>query len=462
MSRVSSGKMTDGNAFKLIVIFSLPLIAGSILQQFYNMADSIIVGQFVGETALVAVNGAFPIIFLMSSLFMGLGTGSTVMVSQFFGANDLKNLQNTVNTTYTGLIAGGIPLSIASILLANPILNLLNVPQDARDESYVYLVIVLAGLVGSLGYNVNTGILQGLGDSRTPLILLAIACLLDNALNLLFVLVFNMGVAGAALSTIIGQFSSWIFGIIYINKKYPMIQIRPFSFKFDQSIFGKIIKLGLPAGIQFSLFSLASMFLLRLVNQQGTSYAAGFGSANKLDTFAFLPIQSFSIATTTFTGQNIGAGKTERVRKGMQATLILSIGFSLLSILVIPAGPTLMRMFTDSPAVIESGMIYLRSIMPFYSLLAVLFIINSVIRGSGESIIPMISILIGICIIRLPAAYALEYYFGREFIYYSYPIGWLTSICVTVPYYLSGRWKNKSVTKSSEGLQAVDMSDPII
>ena len=455
--------MTEGNPFRLIVLFSLPLIAGSALQQVYNLADSIIVGNFVGDTAFVAVGVAFPVIFLMSSLFMGLGTGAMVMVSQFFGADEFKNLQNTIDTIYTALITGGIPITILSIVFANPILNLLSVPAEARDEAYIYMIIVLVGLLGSLGYNANTGILQGLGDSKTPLILLAVACVIDNVLNLLFVLVFHMGVAGAALSTIIGQCVSWVFGIFFINKKYPMIRIKPFSFHFDRKIFSRVVSLGLPAGIQFALFSIATILLTRLVNVQGASFSAGFNSANKLDTFAFLPIQSFSTATTAYTGQNIGAGKIDRVKKGMKATLILSIITALLSLFIIPAGPTLLRLFIPGQqAIIDTGMVYLKSIMPFYTLLAVLFIVNAVIRGSGESLIPMLSVLIGVCIARLPAAYLLEYFFGAEKIFFSYPIGWAVSIAIILPYYFSGRWKTKGITKISEAMQNADLGDPIV
>ena len=454
--------MTSGNPFKLIVRFSLPLIAGSVLQQFYNMADSIIVGNFVGSTALVAVGGAFPIIFLMSSLFMGLGIGAMIMVSQYYGGGEYDNLTKTVDTIYTSLIVGGIPISILSIFLANPILNLMSVPTEVRGEAYTYLIIVLGGLLGSLGYNANTGILQGVGDSKTPLLLLALACLLDNGLNLLFVLVFQMGVSGAALSTIIGQMASWLFGIFYINRKYPMMRIRPFSLRFDRQIFTRVVKLGIPAGIQNALFSVAALLLTRLINLQGTEFSAGFNGANKLDTFAFLPIQSFSTAAATFTGQNIGAGKAHRVKEGVRATLILSIGTAMLSILVIPAGPFLMRMFTQEQPVIDAGLIYLRSIMPFYSLLAVLFIINSVIRGSGESLIPMIAVLIGICLVRLPAAHLIEHYFGARYIFLSYPIGWLTSLFIIIPYFLSGRWKAKGITRGSEAMGSADFGDSIV
>jgi len=457
-----SGSMTSGNPFRLILLFSLPLIAGNALQQVYNMADSIIVGNYVGSTALVAVGGAFPIIFIMSSLFMGLGIGSMVMVSQFYGAEDFDNLRKTIDTIYTFLICAGIPISIISALCTNPILDLMSVPEDARSEAYIYLIIVLSGLLGSLGYNANTGILQGVGDSKTPLILLALACLLDNGLNLLFVLVFKMGVAGAALSTVIGQMASWIFGIFFINKRYPMLKIRPFSFRFHKAAFYQIMKLGLPAGIQNALIGIATLLLTRLTNLQGSVFAAGISGANKLDTFAFLPIVSFSTAATAFTGQNIGAGKVERVKQGVRATIIISLCFSALSLLVIPFGPQLLRMFTPEKDVIESGMVFLRTVMPFYFLLGILYILNSVIRGSGESIIPMITVLIGVCVVRLPIAHLIEHYWGAEYMFYSYAIGWICSLSIVIPYYLSGKWKGKGITALSQAMNAADMGDGVM
>ncbi len=451
--RSASTDMTTGSAASRILVFALPLLAGSALQQLYNMVDSIVVGRFVGSTALAAVGVAFPVVFMLSSLFMGLGMGAMVMVSQYFGAKDTDNLRRTLDTVYTALMVGVIPLSVFGAVIVKPIISMLAVPADMQAETFIYLIILMIGLIGSLGYNLNAGILQGVGNSKVPLLFLAIACAINIGLDLLLVVVFHMGVAGVAIATIVAQIFSWLFGIFYINRKFPEVKLRPFSFQFDRRIFKEIIRLGLPTGIQMSLFSIASMVLSRLVNSYGSTFAAGFGAANKLDTFAFLPIQSITTAATSFTGQNIGANKLHRVKDGTAATLKMCLGFSILGLLVIPAGPYLMRMFSDDPAVIDAGMAFIYRIMPCYSLLAVLFTLNSVMRGAGESIMPMVSAILSSTVIRVPAAYILAAFFGRDNLNWCYGIGWLVALCLTVPYYLSGKWKNRAVTRAGETVE---------
>lgn len=460
MKRSASLDMTQGSAAKLILQFSLPLLAGNALQQVYNMVDSLVVGRFVGHTALAGVGAAFPVIFLMSSLFLGLGSGAMVMVSQYYGGGEQDNLRRTIDTVYTSLIVGGIPLSVLGILLAGPILRLLSVPPDAYDEAWLYLVIVMGGLVGSLGYNLNAGILQGIGDSKTPLLFLAIACLINIVLDLVLVLVIPLGVAGVAIATVVAQLFSWIFGIIYINKKIPELKIKPFVFKFSKRIFGQIIRLGLPGGIQQALFSFGIMLMMRLVNSYGSVYMAGYNVANKLDTFAFLPIQSVATAATTFTGQNIGAGKVQRVKQGTRAALLLCLAFSVVGLLILPAGPSLIRLFGQSPqladasaaatmeGMVQAGMAYLYRIMPFYFMLGIMFTLSSVIRGAGEPMIPMLSSVMSQWVVRVPAAYLLAAWFGRDNLHFCFPVGWFFGLCILIPYYVSGRWKNKSLTRA--------------
>ena len=446
-------KMTDmtvGNPTKLILLFALPLIAGNFLQQLYNMVDSIVVGRFVGTTALAAVGTAFPVVFLLASLFMGLGLGAMVMVSQFYGAGDKERLQATIDTIYTALIIGCIPLSVIGILLSSPIIAALGVPADVLPEFRIYLLFMLGGLIGNLGYNVNSGILQGLGDSTTPLLFLAIACGLNIVLDLIFVIFFHWGVAGVAAATIIAQTFSWIFGIFYINKKYEGLHIRPFGMHFDKKLFAQIMKLGLPIGVQQALFSVGVMAMLRLVNASGSDFIAGYNAANKLDAIAFMPIQSFATAATTYVGQNIGADKPERVRKGALSAVAMSVIFSVaVGVVLLVTGPFCMRLFSTSPAVIASGMAYLNRILPFYSMLAVMFILNGIMRGAGETTVPLLSSILSLWLARVPAAYLLAHFFGPENMHFCYMIGWILGLAICVPYYLSGKWKRKSIVQKS-------------
>lgn len=437
--------MAEGNPLSIILTFSIPMLIGNIFQQLYNMVDSIVVGNYVGKIALAAVGTGFPIIFMMSAMFIGIGMGATVLISQFFGADDIDNVKRTIKTIYTALVIAIIPISVLGVLLSEPILRLINTPADTLPMAKQYMVIIFAGLIGGLGFNINSGILQGLGDSKSSLLFLVISSLLNIILDLIFVLIFHLAVAGVAYATIIAQIFSWIFGIIYMRKKYGILDISFTNMEFDKNIFKNILKLGLPTGVQQALFSVGIMSLQSLVNSYGSDFIAGFNVANKLDTFAFMPIQSFSNAMTTYTGQNIGAGRIDRVRKGMVSTMFLSIGFSIgAAIFVIPMGPLLLRLFNNDAAVVHAGMIYLKNVMPFFSLLAVVFILNSVIRGAGESVIPMIGSIVSLWLGRLPAAYYIAYNFGKEYMFVSYAVGWLFWLIITGPYYLSGKWKSKS------------------
>ncbi len=449
---ISMTDMTYGNPYKLILLFSLPLLIGNIFQQLYNMVDSIVVGNFVGEKALAAVGTGFPIIFLMSSLFMGIGTGATVMVSQFYGAKDFKRVNDTVNTIYTAMIIGVIPLSLLGIFLSEPLLRLIQVPDDGTLEmAKIYMIVIFIGIIGNLGFNINSGILQGLGDSRTSLIFLLIAAIINTVLDLVFVIVFHWGVMGVALATIIAQVFSWLFGIWFINRRYSQIHIRLLGFHFDKSLFKQAMKLGIPSGIQQALFSVGTLVMQSLVNSYGSAFMAGFNGANKIDTFAFMPIQSFTNAVTTYTGQNIGAGNHERVRMGLRAGMALSAGTSILMcFLVYPLSDFMMRMFSQNQEVIDAGVAYLHELMPFYALLAVSFCFNSVMRGAGEMIVPMISSLFSLWLVRVPSAYLLAHFFGGESIYYSYAIGWVVGILISGIYYATGRWKNKSIVKKMQ------------
>ena len=323
LSRRGAVDMTLGSPMKQIVTFSLPLLAGTVFQPLYNMVDSIVVGNYVGSSALTAVGTGFPVVFLMASLFIGFSMGATVMIAQYTGAGDQDAAARTVDTLYSTLLLLIAPLSLLGVFLSGPLLTLIRVPAEAYEQAKVYCIVIFAGGVGSLGYNVNTGIMQGLGDSKTPLLFLAVSCVINIVLDLVFVLTFHLGVFGVALATILAQICSWIFGIFYINRKYPFLHIRFLQVKLDRTLLGQIVRLGVPSAIQQCQFSVAILIMQALINGFGNDFAAGFSAANKIDTFVFMPIQSFSTATTTFGGQNMGAGRMDRVKQGARSALVL-------------------------------------------------------------------------------------------------------------------------------------------
>ncbi len=450
--RPGSTDMTTGNPYKLIILFSIPLLIGNVFQQLYNMLDSIVVGNFIGEKALAAVGTGFPIIFMLSSLFTVIGSGATVMIAQFYGARDIEKVNQTVGTIYSAMLVGIVPLSLLGIVTTRPLLKLIQVPDDGTlDMAVLYMIVIYVGLIGSIGFNINYGILQGLGDSRSSLIFLLIATIVNIVLDLLFTLAFRWGVFGVALATIIAQLCSWLFGVWYINKHYDFVHISLRRFFFDKKLFREAMRLGIPAGIQQALFSVGMMLMQSLVNGYGSAFMAGFNGANKLDTFAFMPIQSFTTAMTTYTGQNIGACDLKRVKDGTRSGLVICVGFAVvISIILFPLSPVMMRLFSSSQEVIDAGVAYLHTVLPFYFLLAIVFMYNSILRGTGEMMVPMISSFLALWLARLPAAYLLAYFFGKEAIFYSYGIGWLIGGIISACYYYSGRWKGKSVVRHTE------------
>ena len=342
---------------------------------------------------------------------------------------------------------GILPLTVLGIVLADPLLRLMQVPDDGTLEmARVYMIVIFVGIIGNLGFNINAGILQGLGDSRTSLLFLMIATVINIVLDLLFTASFHMGVFGVALATIIAQIFSWIFGIVFINRHYDFIHIRPLSFHFDRQLFFQAMRLGIPSGIQQALFSIGIMVMQSLVNGYGSNFMAGFNGANKIDSFAFMPIQSFTTAITTYVGQNIGAKRMDRVKHGVKAGLVLSVGCSILiGGLLFPISAWLMRMFSQNPEVIAAGVDYLQTVLPFYSLLALQFMFSSALRGAGEMIIPLISSFLSLWIARVPIAYWIAGVWGKEYIFLSYAAGWLLGFILVFIYYKTGRWKNKSV-----------------
>ena len=436
--------MTEGGVAGHIFAFALPLLAGSFLQQLYNMVDSWVVGKYVGDSALAAVGVGFPVIFMFTSLFMGLSNGGTVVIAQFYGAGKLDRVRDAVDTIYTAFVWAAVPVTILALLAVEPILWLLRVDQSAYHDAWVYLMVVSAGLIGTIGYNLNAGILGGLGNSRSTLLFLATAAVMNIILDLTLVLWAGLGVLGVALGTIISQAFSWLFGLFYINRRYPQIAIRPFSRRFDRPLFGQIMAIGLPAGIQMSLVAVGSMVIMSKVNSYGEAYTAGYNVGYKVDQMAFLPVQSLSNALTAFVGQNMGASRLDRARRGVRVGVASAVGWSLLTAaILIPWGPSLIAAFSETPAVIAAGTAYLRGIMPFYVLFAVFFTLNNAMRGAGESVFPMVNTVLSLILLRVPAVYLIANRFGPGYMYYGFGVGWAVGFAATVIYYLSGRWKRR-------------------
>ncbi|PKL08779.1 MAG: MATE family efflux transporter, partial [Spirochaetae bacterium HGW-Spirochaetae-7] len=397
--------LTQGGETKAIVAFALPMLIGNVFQQFYNMVDSIVVGNFVGTTALAAVGTAFPVIFLMISLVMGLTMGTTVLVAQYFGAKDRAKVRATVDTGYITLFWAGLAMSVIGVATTDWILVALKVPADVLPEASAYLRIIFAGLLAMFGYNAISAILRGLGDSKTPLYLLAAASLLNVVLDLLFVVGFGWGVSGASWATVISQGASFVGGIVWVNTRNDLVRLSIRELRFDRDIFKHSLRIGLPTGVQQTMVSLGMMALTRIVNGFGTTTIAAFSAASRLDSFASMPAMNLSQAISTFTGQNMGAGKTERVKRGHRSAVIIGAAISaVVGAAVLLFGKPLMSMFTRDPEVMAIGAQYLAIVGATYILFSTMFINNGVMRGAGDAFIPMINTILALWVIRIPCA----------------------------------------------------------
>lgn len=442
--------LTKGNETTQIIIFALPMLVGNVFQQFYNMVDSWVVGQFVGTTALAAVGASFPILFLMVALVMGFGMGSNVLIAQYYGAKDMKRVRAVIDTTYLVLFWMGIGLTVIGLLFAKPILVLLRVPADVMPQALTYLRIIFSGLLFTFGYNGVGAILRGLGDSMTPLYMLIAATLLNVILDLVSVLVLHMGVAGVAWATIIAQAASFIGSLIYLNRTHEFLKTDFMHLHFDKELFFLSLKIGLPSGIQQALVAMGMMFMTAVVNGFGSIVMAGFSAASRIDSFVGMPSMNISMALSTFVGQNLGAGKPERVKKGYRSALLIAMSITLvLMVVLLIFGKPLVSIFTSDQEVIAVGARYLRVIAPFYIAFTMMFITNGVIRGAGETIVPMISTLFAMWLVRVPSAVLFSSIWGEMGIWWAMPTGWLFGMIIAYSYYKTGRWKNKVVVKPS-------------
>lgn len=453
MGRNGTHDMTVGPPAGHILYFALPLLAGSLLQQLYNMVDSWVVGRYVGDGALAAVGVGFPVLTMFSSLFIGLSSGGTVVIAQFFGAGKMDRVRDAVDTIYAAFLLSIVPLTALALLAVGPILRLLQVEAAAYDEAYLYLMVVCAGLIGSVGYNLNAGILGGLGNSRSTLLFLAVASGMNIVLDLVLVLSCGLGVLGVALGTIIAQAASWLFGVVYIGLRYPQISLRLLPRKFDRALFGQIMGIGLPAGVQMSLVALGAMVVMGKINTYGKEFTAGYNVGFRLDQLAFLPIQSLSSAVISFVGQNIGAKEMDRARQGIRITVLLSAAWAvLMTAALMPFSEPLVAFFSGTPEVVHAGAVYLRCIMPFYVMFAVMFCLNNAMRGAGDSVFPMVDVILSLILVRVPAVYYLADRFGPDYMYYGMAVGWTVGLALSVGWYLSGRWKRHgSLADEGEG-----------
>ncbi len=443
--------LTVGKEGKQILLFALPVLAATIFQQLYNVVDSIIVGNYIGKEALAAVGASFPVIFVTISLIIGISTGISVVISQYFGAKEFDSVVKAINTFYAFIFVASIVLSLFGVYFARDIFVALKLPADVLNDAVDYLQIYLGGLILMFAFYGTNAILRGMGDSKTPLYFTIFSTLLNIVLDLVFVIVFGWGIKGVAYASVIAQGISFIMATYFINRGESLIHFSIRGFKFDYEIFMKSLKIGLPTGLQQSFVALGMIFIMRIVNDFGTNAIAAYTAASRLDAFASMPAMAFSSAIATFVGQNIGANKIERVRKGFIMTLSFTSILSVtVSISMYFFGKELIMLFSKDQDVIEIGYRYLVIVSSFYVLFTAMFSTQGLLRGAGDTLIPMFITLISLWILRIPLSYYLSrpsFGLGTDGIWWGIPIAWSFGFIASFVYYKTGRWKTKSVVK---------------
>lgn len=446
--------LTEGKEGKLILNFALPMLLGNVFQQMYNVVDSIIIGKFLGKEALAAVGASFPLIFTMIAFLIGITIGSTVVISQFFGAKQMDKVKRAIDTLYIVMFFASILLTAIGILFSDFIFQLISLPEDVIPLAVEYFNVYAIGFVFFFGFQGTSAIMRGLGDSKTPLYFLILSTIINIGLDLFFVLGLGWGVKGVAAATVISQMGAFFSIVLYLNKYHSFLDFSPMKMRFDTDIFKKSLKIGLPSGIQMTFVSVGFLALYRIVNVFGTPTIAAYSIAMRIDSFASLPAMNFSSALATFVGHNIGANKYERIGKGLTATLkmtaVITISVSLLSIIF--AKP-LMYLFTNDNEVVNIGVHYLYIVSPFYILFAFMFVLMGVLRGAGDTIMPMIFTIISLWIVRVPASYFLSQEIGVNGIWWGIPVAWIVGVVASLWYYKTGNWKNKAVVKHKTSVE---------
>lgn len=444
----TKGLMTEGVIWKELLMFSIPLLLGNLFQQLYNAVDSIVVGNYIGPQALAAVGSSAPLINLLVSFFMGLSVGAGVIISRYFGARMLDSLEQAIHTSLAFTLAAGIFMTVVGILLSPLILELMGTPEDVMANSVLYLRIYFVGIISVMMYNMGSGILRSVGDSKNPLYFLIISSVTNIGLDLLFVVVFQMGIAGVAWATLIAQTISMILTMLLLVKTKREYKVTLRKVRIHKHMLYEIVRIGLPSGLQNAIVSFSNVIVQTNINAFGSLAMAGCGSYTKIDGFVILPAMSFAMALTTFTGQNMGARKYDRVVKGGKTGCIMScITTLVISSILLIFGPQVLAIFSNDPVVIDYGLYMMHVLVPGYIFLALSHALAGIVRGAGITTIPMIVMVTCWCGIRMTwILTAVPIFKNIGFVFAGWPISWLISAIWLFIYYRRGKWLKKYET----------------
>ena len=447
--------LTNGKPWKLLLQFSIPMLISNVLMQLYSVADFYIVGNFIGPEAVASVGSSMPILFALVSFIIGITMGCTVVVSQYFGAKDFDKVKCSIDTVIIFVFVAALIVMVIGLVFCDSLLRLVKTPDDVFDGAYIFMQINLIGLLPLFGVNCLSAILRGVGDSKTPLYCMLISSGLNILLLLVFVPGMGWGIAGAAWATILTQTITVIGMVMWLNRKHPVIKITIRKLIFDMDIFRNSVRIGLPTGAQQALVAVGMMALLGIVNRfavANSDVLIAYSIVNRIDSLACIPAMTFSSAIAAFVGQNVGAQKFNRISAGLKSTLFISVTLTLVisAIVMIFAYP-IMELFSNeiNLDVVTIGRHYLLIVCPFCAVFCTMFIYTGVMRGAGDTLVPMFITLLSLWLVRIPIASFLSGFMGTDGIWWSIPIAWTVgSICAYL-YYRTGRWKNKGVVKLS-------------
>lgn len=441
-ARSNTRDMTTGTIWKHLILFSIPLLIGNFFQQLYNTVDSVIVGNFVSSQALAAVGSTAPVINTLLGTFMGLATGAGVVISNYFGAKDQEKLESSIHTTMLLTLLLGIAFTIIGILMVPFMLRFMSTPSDVMHDATIYLRIYFGGMIAVMVYNMGAGILRAVGDSTRPLYFLCVTSVLNILFDLLFVVVFHMGIAGVACATVLSEIISAGLVLTVLMRTHEVYRLSPAKLHINPDILKQICVIGIPAALQMAVTSFSNVFVQSYINRFGSSCMAGWTSYTKIDQLVILPMQSLSMAATTFTGQNLGAGNQERIEKGMKTALGISLAITIaLTVFINLATTPLIRLFTSQADVLNYGCIFLRFMSPFYVCCCFNQIHSGVLRGSGDATGPMIIMLSSFVVFRQLYLFTVTRFIHTLYpVAFAYPAGWILCSVLMFFYY---RWHRK-------------------
>ena len=439
------GLMTEGVIWKEILLFSIPLLLGNLFQQLYNAVDSVVVGNYIGAQALAAVGSSAPVINLLVSFFMGLAVGAGVIISRYFGARKKEELHIAVHTSLALTFAAGLVMTLIGVLISPYVLQWVGTPSDVMESSVLYLRIYFLGILSVMVYNMGSGILRAVGDSRNPLYFLIVSSVTNIILDMLFVIVFHMGIAGVGWATLIAQTISAVLTMLLLMRTKEEYQVKLKHIRFHKHMLYEIVRLGLPSGLQNAIVSFSNVIVQSNINAFGSLAMAGCGSYTKIDGFAILPVMSYSMALTTFTGQNMGAKKYDRVKQGAKTGILMSvITIVCISALLLMLGPNVLAIFSSDPTVINYGLYMMHVLAPGYIFLAISHAFNGIIRGAGITTVPMIVMVTCWCGLRMAwilTSVPLVHDIGVVFM--GWPLTWIASALWLFLYYRKGKWMTR-------------------